>query len=90
MKKAGYGAAIDVSSNRAGAHPGTHVIGFDSAADTIELRHVARSREGLARGALKAAQWVVGKKGFYDFGEIVLWDSNRRLAIGDSLQSGSG
>ena len=71
IKKSGYGRAIDVSSNRAGAHPGTHEIGFDSAADTIVLRHTARSREGLARGALKAAQWVVGKKGFHEFNEIV-------------------
>jgi len=71
MKKSGYERRIDVSSNRAGAHPGTHEIGFDSAADTIVLRHTARSREGFAHGALKAAQWVVGKKGFYEFGEIV-------------------
>ena len=71
MKRAGYAAHIDVSSNRAGAHPGTHEIGFDSAADTIVLRHSARSREGLARGALKAAQWIVGRKGIYEFGEIV-------------------
>ena len=71
MKKAGYTRNIDVSSNRAGAHPGTHEIGFDSAADTITLRHTARSREGFARGALKAAQWVVGKKGFYEFSDIV-------------------
>jgi 4-hydroxy-tetrahydrodipicolinate reductase len=71
MKKAGYGRAIDTGSNRAGAHPGTHEIGFDSAADTIILRHSARSREGLARGALKAAQWVVGKKGFHEFSEIL-------------------
>jgi 4-hydroxy-tetrahydrodipicolinate reductase len=70
MKKAGYERAIDVSSSRAGAHPGTHEIGFDSSADTITLRHTARSREGFARGALKAARWVVGKKGFYEFGEI--------------------
>jgi 4-hydroxy-tetrahydrodipicolinate reductase len=71
MKKAGYGRAIDTGSNRAGAHPGTHEIGFDSAADTITLRHSARSREGLARGALKAAQWVVGRKGFHEFSEIL-------------------
>lgn len=71
MKKAGYARAIDVGSNRAGAHPGTHEIGFDSAADSITLRHTARSREGFARGALKAAQWVIGKKGFYEFGEIL-------------------
>jgi 4-hydroxy-tetrahydrodipicolinate reductase len=70
MKKAGYARNIDVGSNRAGAIPGTHEIGFDSAADTITLRHTARSREGFARGALKAAQWVVGKKGFYEFADI--------------------
>jgi 4-hydroxy-tetrahydrodipicolinate reductase len=71
MRKAGYSRAIDIGSNRAGAHPGTHEIGFDSAADTITLRHTARSREGFARGALKAAQWVVGKKGFHEFDEIL-------------------
>ncbi len=71
MKKAGYSRAIDISSNRAGAHPGTHEVGFDSGADTIVLRHTARSREGFARGALKAAQWVIGKKGFYEFGDIL-------------------
>jgi 4-hydroxy-tetrahydrodipicolinate reductase len=71
MKRAGYGRDIGVSSNRAGAHPGTHEIGFDSAADTITLRHSARSREGFARGALKAAQWVAGKKGFHEFSEVL-------------------
>ena len=59
------------SSSRAGTVPGTHEIGFDSAADTITIRHTARSREGFARGALRAARWVVGKKGFFDFREIV-------------------
>jgi 4-hydroxy-tetrahydrodipicolinate reductase len=71
MKKGGYARPIDVGSNRAGSVPGTHEIGFDSPADTITLRHTARSREGFARGALKAAQWIVGKKGFHEFGEIV-------------------
>lgn len=71
MKSAGYPRAIDVASSRAGAHPGTHEIGFDSSADTITLRHVARGREGFARGALKAAQWIRGKKGFHEFREIL-------------------
>jgi len=70
MEKAGYARNIDVGSNRAGSIPGTHEIGFDSAADTITLRHTARSREGFARGALKAAQWITGKKGFYEFSEL--------------------
>jgi 4-hydroxy-tetrahydrodipicolinate reductase len=74
MKEAGYPRPIDVSSNRAGAHPGTHEIGFDSAADTITLRHTARSREGFGRGALKAAQWIVhhkGKQGIFEFSDIL-------------------
>jgi len=71
MQRAGYTRPVDASSNRAGAHPGTHEIGFDSAADTITLRHTARSREGFARGALKAAQWIVGRKGFHEFSEVL-------------------
>jgi 4-hydroxy-tetrahydrodipicolinate reductase len=71
MRAAGFHRNIDVSSNRAGAHPGTHEIGFDSAADTITLRHTARSREGFARGALKAAQWIIGRKGFHEFSETL-------------------
>jgi 4-hydroxy-tetrahydrodipicolinate reductase len=67
MKKADPRRAVDASSNRAG----THEIGFDSAADTITLRHTARNREGFARGALQAARWVVGKKGFFEFRDIL-------------------
>jgi 4-hydroxy-tetrahydrodipicolinate reductase len=76
MKAAGYARHIDVSSNRAGRHPGTHEIGFDSGADTISLRHTARSREGFARGALKAAQWIIGsqgmgKQGVFEFSDVI-------------------
>lgn len=71
MKKNGYTRPIDVAASRAGTHAGTHEIGFDSAADTITIRHTARSRDGFARGALRAARWLVGKKGFYDFRAIV-------------------
>ncbi|MDP9053142.1 MAG: 4-hydroxy-tetrahydrodipicolinate reductase [Acidobacteriota bacterium] len=71
MRGAGYARHVDVSSNRAGAIAGTHEIGFDSAADTITLRHTARSREGFASGAVKAAEWIAGKKGFHEFGDIL-------------------
>jgi 4-hydroxy-tetrahydrodipicolinate reductase len=71
MKKKGFDRGVSLGSNRAGAHPGTHEIGFDSSADTITLRHTARSREGFARGALRAASWLVGKKGFFEFREIL-------------------
>ncbi len=70
IRAAGYGGGLSLNSNRAGAHPGTHEIGFDSGGDTITLRHTARSREGFARGALQAAQWIIGKKGVYEFREI--------------------
>ena len=72
MREAGYDRGVDVGSNRAGSIPGTHEIGFDSPADTITLRHTARSREGFARGALHAARWLAsGKKGCHDFSRIL-------------------
>ena len=71
MQSAGFERPIEVSSSRAGAHPGTHEIGFDSAADTITLRHAARSREGFARGALQAARWLPGRRGFFEFSEVL-------------------
>jgi 4-hydroxy-tetrahydrodipicolinate reductase len=71
MRRAGYDRHVDVGSNRAGAIAGTHEIGFDSAADTITLRHTARNREGFALGAVKAAEWIAGKKGFHEFGDIL-------------------
>ena len=71
MRQAGYTKRVDVSSSRAGTVPGTHEIGFDSAADLITLRHEARSREGFARGALWAAHWVIGRTGVYEISEIL-------------------
>jgi len=49
-------------SLRMGSVPGTHSLFFDSAADTIEITHTARSREGFASGAVKAAEWLAAKK----------------------------
>ena len=71
MRTSGFNRAVCLSSNRAGVHPGTHEIGFDSAADTITLRHTARSRDGFARGALRAARWINGKQGVFEFREIL-------------------
>jgi len=70
MERSGYGREVSVSSNRAGAVPGTHEIGFDSAEDTITIRHTARNRDGFARGALRAARWLAGKTGVFEFREI--------------------
>jgi len=70
IRAAGYPNEVNLSSNRAGSLPGTHEIGFDSPADTITFRHTARSREGFALGALRAARWIADKKGVFDFQEI--------------------
>jgi 4-hydroxy-tetrahydrodipicolinate reductase len=70
VEAAGFSRQVDVASNRAGKVPGTHVLGFDSEADTITLEHRARSRTGFAHGALKAARWLLGRTGFYEFGDI--------------------
>ena len=56
---------------RAGHIPGTHEVGFDSEADTITLTHTARSRAGFALGAVLAAESLVGKRGFYEFPELL-------------------
>lgn len=70
MEAAGFARPIDVASNRAGAIPGTHTVGFDSEADTILIEHRARSRSGFARGALGAARWIASRRGFFDFRDI--------------------
>jgi 4-hydroxy-tetrahydrodipicolinate reductase len=62
---------VPIASTRAGYIPGTHVVGFDSAADQITLKHVARNREGFAAGALVAAHWLVGRKGIYEFSVMI-------------------
>ena len=62
---------LPVTSVRAGYIPGTHELGFDSEADTIILRHTARGRQGFAEGALLAARWVVGKKGLFNFADVL-------------------
>lgn len=66
-----YNAEIPVASTRAGHIPGTHRVGFDSAADMVTLTHTARSREGFAAGALVAARWIQGRQGVYEFSETI-------------------
>ena len=61
----------DIAATRAGNIPGTHRVGFDGSADQILLEHLARSREGFAIGALKAAEWIIGKKGVYEFSDVM-------------------
>ena len=71
MAGAGYGRTIDVSSTRAGSIPGTHTIGFDGPSETIALTHTVRDRAVFARGALTAAQWLVGKRGWFSMQDML-------------------
>ncbi|HEX8070704.1 MAG TPA: dihydrodipicolinate reductase C-terminal domain-containing protein [Pyrinomonadaceae bacterium] len=68
---ASYKADVPVSTTRAGHIPGTHRVGFDAVEDQIILTHAARSREGFAAGALVAARWLTGRRGVYEFGQVI-------------------
>jgi len=71
MTAAGFERPIDVSSTRAGTIPGTHTIGFDAGSDTIELTHTARDRKGFAAGALVAAAWLPGRRGWFSMLDVL-------------------
>jgi 4-hydroxy-tetrahydrodipicolinate reductase len=62
---------VPTASTRAGYIPGAHTVGFDSEADTLAISHTARSRAGFAEGAVIAAQWIAGRRGLYDFSEVI-------------------
>ncbi|MFP4382706.1 MAG: 4-hydroxy-tetrahydrodipicolinate reductase [Spirochaetia bacterium] len=62
---------LHVSSSRGGSVPGTHSVFLDSEADTVELRHTARSRRGFALGAVKAAEWLKDRKGFLQIEDFI-------------------
>jgi 4-hydroxy-tetrahydrodipicolinate reductase len=64
------GKKVEITSIREGETVGLHVLMLDSAADSILLTHDAKNRRGFAEGAVRAAEWIAGKKGFYEFKEI--------------------
>lgn len=70
---------VPFSSIRCGSAPGTHTIFFDSPCDTITLTHSARNREGFAKGAVQAAEWLKGKQGFYTFADYMEETIDKRI-----------
>jgi 4-hydroxy-tetrahydrodipicolinate reductase len=56
---------VPITSVRAGATPGTHLVAYDGPYERITLTHEARSREGFAAGALAAAEWLPGRRGVF-------------------------
>lgn len=72
MQHAGFARTIDMSSTRAGSVPGTHTVGFDGPSDTITLTHAVRDRAVFARGALEAAKWLRGRRGWYTMRDMLV------------------
>lgn len=64
-------AYLPITAVRQAAVPGTHVVSYSSAIDTIEIKHTAHSREGFARGALQAAIWLQGKQGIFGMQDML-------------------
>ncbi len=61
---------LEITSFREGDVVGMHEVVLESSADRIYLCHDAKSRQGFADGAVRAAEWIAGKKGFYDFKDV--------------------
>lgn len=62
---------LSILSKRIDPAPGTHEVTYTSDIDTIKISHEAHSREGFALGALTAAEWIVGKQGFFTMQEVL-------------------
>ncbi len=71
LERGGYALPVDISSTRAGFIPGIHTVGFDGPAETLTLTHTVRDRATLAHGALEAARWVVGRKGWFTMRDVL-------------------
>jgi 4-hydroxy-tetrahydrodipicolinate reductase len=64
------GTELEITSFREGDVVGMHELVLDSPADTIYVCHDAKSRRGFAEGAVRAAEWLAGKRGFFDFKDV--------------------
>jgi 4-hydroxy-tetrahydrodipicolinate reductase len=71
LERGGLTRAVDMASTRAGSIPGTHTIGFDGPSETVTLTHAVRDRATFAHGALVAARWVQGRKGWFTMQHVL-------------------
>jgi 4-hydroxy-tetrahydrodipicolinate reductase len=62
---------VAITSERLGEEAGTHEVVYDSAVDTLSIRHSAKNRQGLALGAVLAAEFMSGKKGYYTMQDLL-------------------
>jgi len=73
------GKELEITSIREGDVVGTHVMLFDSANDTMMFTHDAKSRRGFAEGAVIAAEWLPGRRGVFEFKDVLLTKSESKL-----------
>jgi 4-hydroxy-tetrahydrodipicolinate reductase len=71
IEEGGFSRPIDVSSTRVGFVPGIHTAGLDGPSETVTLTHTVRDRATFAHGALTAAQWVQGKRGWFTMRDVL-------------------
>ena len=63
--------SLSITSKRIDPAPGTHIVSYNSAIDSIEIKHTAHNRIGFATGAVLAAEFILGKKGVYGMGNVL-------------------
>jgi 4-hydroxy-tetrahydrodipicolinate reductase len=71
LERGGFPRPVDVASTRVGFVPGIHTVGFDGPAETITLTHTVRDRATFAHGALVAARWVRGRRGWFTMRDVL-------------------
>jgi 4-hydroxy-tetrahydrodipicolinate reductase len=71
LDKAAKPSTLAIHSFRVDPTPGTHIVRYQSAADDIEIKHVAHSREGFALGAVLVAEWISGKSGVFTMDDFL-------------------
>jgi 4-hydroxy-tetrahydrodipicolinate reductase len=71
IREAGFPRPVSMASTRAGHMPGVHEVGFDGPAESLTLTHTVRDRATFAHGALEAARWVVGRRGWFTMADVL-------------------
>ena len=71
MDQDGNSGEISITSERINEVPGTHTVAWNSKTDTLEITHTAHSRQGFALGAVIAAEWVIGRTGFFGMKDLL-------------------
>ncbi len=69
------GRPFPITSLRAGATPGSHLLAYDGPYERVTLAHEARSRDGFAAGALAAAEWLPGRPGVHTVEDMLFGDA---------------